>query len=108
VKICGFHPVGAQNSGGFVVFDIEIHTREGTLIKAHKRYSAFVRLRSDLITAFPRLKTLIPRLPPKSSLAKYRPSFLERRRQQLSYWLTTVLLHPETGSSALLRKWVLE
>jgi len=89
VKISGFHPVGAQNSGGFVVFDIEIHTREvsssllsrscldspspfaqNTLIKAHKRYSAFVRLRSDLINAFPQLKTLIPRLPPKSSLGE--------------------------------------
>lgn len=89
VKISGFHPVGAQNSGGFVVFDIEIHTRQvslsscrpqlaphdlhptqNTLIKAHKRYSAFVRLRSELIDAFPQLKALIPRLPPKSSLGE--------------------------------------
>lgn len=82
--------------GGFVVFDCEIKTREvsspplwlrsqahdvslnqGTIIRMLKRYSAFVTLRDDLIRTFPRLRPLIPPLPPKSSLGKrilYSPS----------------------------------
>lgn len=103
--IKGFYSVG-EKAGGFVVFDCEIQTREGPIIRTLKRYSAFVRLRSDLLRAFPAL--VIPRLPPKSSLAKFRQSFLERRRQQLSFWLTTVLLHPETGGCGLVRSWITE
>lgn len=91
VRIRGFHSIGAQNAGGFVVFDIEIVTREvrytegrsraalgsaltdgrggqGTIMRIHKRYSAFSRLRGHLIEAFPHLRPLIPRLPPKSTL----------------------------------------
>ncbi|SCV70521.1 BQ2448_1915 [Microbotryum intermedium] len=104
VRITGFHPVGSQNAGGFVVFEIEI----GTLIKLNKRYSAFVRLRADLVREFPHFRGWVPRLPPKNSLAKYRPSFLDRRRAQLAYWLTTILLHPEAGRCALVRQWVLD
>ncbi|GAA5981592.1 hypothetical protein JCM5350_008036 [Sporobolomyces pararoseus] len=107
-----YHSVGAEGSG-FVVYDIEIQTLPtsssvGTLIRAHKRYSAFVRLRADLVAAFPRLRRAIPLLPPKSSLAKYRRSFLEKRRQNLAFWLTSVLLHPTIGSSSIARNWVLE
>ncbi|SCZ87571.1 BZ3500_MvSof-1268-A1-R1_Chr2-2g05037 [Microbotryum saponariae] len=135
VRITGFHPVGSQNAGGFVVFEIEIVTPQGTLIKLNKRYSAFVRLRADLVREYPHFRGWVPRLPPKNSLgesentkvlylliltqlepvfntllslAKYRPSFLDRRRAQLAYWLTTILLHPEAGRCALVRQWVLE
>ncbi|KDE06177.1 hypothetical protein MVLG_03459 [Microbotryum lychnidis-dioicae p1A1 Lamole] len=108
VRITGFHPVGSQNAGGFVVFEIEIFTPQGTLIKLNKRYSAFVRLRADLVREYPHFRGWVPRLPPKNSLAKYRPSFLDRRRAQLAYWLTTILLHPEAGRCALVRQWVLE
>lgn len=41
---------------------------QGTMIRTLKRYSAFVKLRKDLLETFPRLKPLIPPLPPKSSL----------------------------------------
>ncbi|GAA5895331.1 Ypt35p [Sporobolomyces salmoneus] len=108
-----YHAVGSEGSG-FVVYDIEIQTlptatsSSGTLIRAHKRYSAFVRLRADLINEFPRLRRAIPRLPPKSSLAKYRTSFLDKRRQNLAFWLTNVLLHPVFGGSSIARGWVLE
>ncbi len=106
---------------------------QGIVLHALKRYSAFVQLRNDLLRALPNLKGQIPRLPPKASLckqqssslgwfindramltpwaiaaAKYRPSFLERRRQQLGFWLTSVLLHPEAGASTIMRAWVLE
>ncbi|GAA5967415.1 hypothetical protein JCM3765_001868 [Sporobolomyces pararoseus] len=112
LSIPEYHAVGSEGSG-FVVYDIEIQTlptsfSAGTLIRAHKRYSAFVRLRADLVAAFPRLRRAIPRLPPKSSLAKYRRSFLEKRRQNLAFWLTNVLLHPILGGSSIVRNWVLE
>ncbi|POY73310.1 hypothetical protein BMF94_3645 [Rhodotorula taiwanensis] len=113
VKIAGYHTVGADSSG-FVVFDIELQTLptaaqpQGTVMKIHKRYSAFVQLRRDLLAAHPQFRGLLPRLPPKSSLAKYRPSFLEKRRQRLGYWLATVLLHPIVGGTAVVRGWVLE
>ncbi|GAA5957160.1 hypothetical protein JCM21900_003115 [Sporobolomyces salmonicolor] len=113
LRIPSYHAVGSEGSG-FVVFDIEIETRpsnaatQGTLIRIHKRYSAFVRLRADLLSTFPRLRRIVPRLPPKSSLAKYRPSFLERRRQHLAYWLSTILLHPLLGGAPIVREWILE
>ena len=103
---------------------------QGTVLKIHKRYSAFVQLRHNLLSSYPQFRGLVPRLPPKSSLgmsclvsrgsarihalmsahrpAKYRPSFLEKRRQLLGYWLSTVLLHPILGGTAAVRDWVLE
>ncbi|KAK4048868.1 hypothetical protein OIO90_005676 [Microbotryomycetes sp. JL221] len=108
VKITGYHPVGSQDAAGFVVFDIAIRTREGAELRIHRRYSAFVRLRKELLLAHPELKACVPPLPPKSSFSKYRASFLEKRRQQLSFWLSTVLLHPLAGASAVVRQWVLE
>ncbi|CDR39447.1 hypothetical protein NBRC10512_007863 [Rhodotorula toruloides] len=73
VRITSYHAVGSE-SGGFVVFDIEIDTlpvnstSQGTTIRIHHRYSAFARLRSDLLYAHPRFRNIVPRLPPKSSL----------------------------------------
>ncbi|PRQ77553.1 Phox homologous domain-containing protein [Rhodotorula toruloides] len=113
VRITGYHAVGSE-SGGFVVFDIEIDTlpvnatSQSTTIRIHRRYSAFARLRSDLLYAHPRFRNIVPRLPPKSSLAKYRPSFLERRRQRLAFFLATILLHPILGGDPIVRQWVLE
>ncbi|BGP41449.1 hypothetical protein JCM10449v2_005430 [Rhodotorula kratochvilovae] len=113
VHITGYHAVGSEG-GGFVVFDIEIETLPSgstarpTRIRIHKRYSAFVRLRADLLRVNPSWRGHIPRLPPKSSFAKYRPSFLDKRRQHLAFWLSTVLLHPVVGGSPVVRQWVLE
>lgn len=112
VKMTGYQTVGSEGSG-FVVFDVELQTlptpqSPGTVLKIHKRYSAFVQLRHNLLASYPQFRGLVPRLPPKSSLAKYRPSFLEKRRQLLGYWLSTVLLHPILGGTAVVRDWVLE
>ncbi|TKA55943.1 hypothetical protein B0A53_01644 [Rhodotorula sp. CCFEE 5036] len=112
VKMTGYQTVGSEGSG-FVVFDVELQTlptpqSPGTILKIHKRYSAFVQLRHNLLASYPQFRGLVPRLPPKSSLAKYRPSFLEKRRQLLGYWLSTVLLHPILGGTAVVRDWVLE
>jgi hypothetical protein len=41
---------------------------QGTILKIHKRYSAFVQLRHNLLASYPQFRGLVPRLPPKSSL----------------------------------------
>lgn len=41
---------------------------QGTILKIHKRYSAFAQLRHDLLSSYPQFRGLVPRLPPKSSL----------------------------------------
>ena len=51
---------------------------------------------------------LIPPLPPKAPLARFRPAFLEKRRSLLEFWLTRVMLHPEVGGRGVVRGWVLE
>ncbi|TNY19350.1 hypothetical protein DMC30DRAFT_417953 [Rhodotorula diobovata] len=120
VKITGYHAVGSEG-GGFVLFDIEIETLPSgvaaapTKIRIHKRYSAFVRLRADLLQSNSAFRGHVPRLPPKSSFGtldfvqpKYRPSFLDKRRKLLAFWLSTVLLHPVVGGSPVVRQWVLE
>jgi len=74
----------------------------------HKRYNAFEDLFNSLHRTLPRQQhRIIPLLPPKTSLAKYRPSFLEKRRKMLERWLSSVLLHPDLGGSQAVRNWLL-
>ncbi|GAD94152.1 IQ calmodulin-binding motif protein [Paecilomyces variotii No. 5] len=47
------------------------------------RYSEFDDLRQKLLQAFPNSKHALPPLPPKSVLFKFRPSFLEKRRESI-------------------------
>ncbi|KAI0078068.1 Phox-like protein [Panus rudis PR-1116 ss-1] len=109
VKIVGWTNVGDKLGGAYVVFDCAIHTKEGTVIHVHKRYSAFAELHARLRTLLPRSKQrFLPSMPPKSPLSKFRPSFLEQRRQQLEHWLQSILLHPDLGGSQIVRDWVME
>ncbi|KII87076.1 hypothetical protein PLICRDRAFT_42715 [Plicaturopsis crispa FD-325 SS-3] len=109
VHISGWTHVGDALGGAYIVYDCVIKTKEGTVIHAHKRYSAFVKLLSALRRTLPRnQQQLIPSLPPKSPLARFRPTFLDSRRRQLEYWLSTVLLHPEVGGSKAVREWVMD
>lgn len=68
-----------------------------------KRYSEFDELRQRLVKTFPNsTKKSLPPLPPKSAIYKFRPKFLERRRQGLQYFLICVMLNPEyAGSDAV-------
>ena len=50
----------------------------------------------------------IPTLPPKFPLAKFRPTFLDRRRRHLQHWLSAILLHPEIGGCQAVREWVMD
>ncbi|KAF5336768.1 hypothetical protein D9758_016391 [Tetrapyrgos nigripes] len=110
VKISGWTSVGDNSKGGaYIVYDCVIKTKEGTVIHAHKRYNAFVDLENSLRKTLPRhQQRYIPQLPPKAPLARYRPAFLDRRRRQLEYWLSSVLLHPDVGGCKAVRLWVMD
>ncbi|KAF7419192.1 hypothetical protein PC9H_001778 [Pleurotus ostreatus] len=109
VEISGWTSVGDRKGGAYVVYDCSIKTKEGTVIHAHKRYSAFEELETALRLSLPRnLQASVPDLPPKAPLSKYRPVFLERRRQLLQHWLSSVLLHPEIGACKAVRLWVMD
>lgn len=72
-----------------------------------KRYSEFDELRRTLVKTFPNAtKKSLPPLPPKSAIYKFRPQFLEKRRQGLAYFLTCVMLSPEYASSAAVKEFI--
>ncbi|KAJ7747167.1 Phox homologous domain-containing protein [Mycena maculata] len=108
VKISGWTSVGDALGGAYVVYDCVMKTKEGNLIHAHKRYSDFVALESELLRTLPRSqRTVVPELPPKAPLARYRSAFLARRRHALEHWLSAVLLHPDVGGCEAVRRWVM-
>ncbi|KAF5323242.1 hypothetical protein D9619_013507 [Psilocybe cf. subviscida] len=114
VAISGWSTVGTTGktgkggAGAYVVYDVAITTREGTMMHALKRYTAFEELASKLRKGLPRpLLPFLPPLPPKAPLARFRPAFLETRRRLLQFWLVRVLLHPELGGRREVREWVL-
>ncbi|CDZ97662.1 Intermediate filament-like protein, sorting nexins, and related proteins containing PX (PhoX) domain(s) [Phaffia rhodozyma] len=99
-------PVGSAEC--WVVYEIEIRSiRGGVVVRESKRYSEFCELRESLKQRFPHLRGTIPKLPSKSPLHKFKPSFLETRRLRLQEWLSVILLHSEMGSSDLIRDWLL-
>jgi len=107
VSITGWTNVGDKRGGAYIVFDCAIRTCQDTVIHVHKRFSSFVELRRRLQNFLPdSLQTQLPKLPPKHPLAKYRPSFLDKRRRMLQHWLSAVLLHPELGDSAPVKEWI--
>jgi hypothetical protein len=89
--------------GAYVVWNCTVQTLDGGPMTVRKRYSEFVDLRYRLAKNFPSHTTRsLPPLPPKSAIYKFRPAFLEKRRQGLSYFLTCVMLNPEyAGSDAV-------
>ncbi|EPT01195.1 hypothetical protein FOMPIDRAFT_1161819 [Fomitopsis schrenkii] len=109
VEVIGWTSVGDKRGGAYIVFDCAIKTKEGPVIHVHKRYSAFAELYAHLRARLPQsYQRFIPPLPPKSPLAKFRPSFLDQRRRLLQHWLSSVLLHPDIGGCQILREWVMD
>lgn len=70
------------------------------------RFSSYLAVQADAMQR--NLQSSVPDLPPKAPLSKYRPVFLERRRQLLQHWLSSVLLHPEIGACKAVRLWVMD
>lgn len=77
----------ATNIGAFVVWNIRVQTLQGPYMNIRKRYSEFDDFRRDLIRTFPSFEAAVPVLPPKSTLSRFRPRFLEKRRAGLQYFL---------------------
>ncbi|EAU86527.1 hypothetical protein CC1G_10249 [Coprinopsis cinerea okayama7 len=95
-------------SGAYVVYDCVVTTKENTTFHFLKRYTAFEDLEYALRKTLPPvLRPAIPKLPPKAPFARFRPAFLDKRRQHLQFWLARVLLHPEIGQSEAVKRWVM-
>ncbi|RMZ76121.1 hypothetical protein DV738_g5091, partial [Chaetothyriales sp. CBS 135597] len=93
--------------GAYVVWNCQVQTLDGGPMTIRKRYSEFDELRAQLLKAFPNsTRTSLPPLPPKSIIYRFRPKFLERRRQGLQYFLTCVMLNPEYAGSAPVKHFI--
>lgn len=63
------------------------------LLTILSRYSEFDRLRENLVKAFPHAEGSIPKLPRKSVVSRFRPRFLEQRKNGLSHFIRYVFRH---------------
>ncbi|ETI26256.1 hypothetical protein G647_03033 [Cladophialophora carrionii CBS 160.54] len=98
------NPLGA---GAYVVFNCRVQTLDGGPMTIRKRYSEFDELRAKLMKAFPQAtKSSLPPLPPKSAIYKFRPKFLDKRREGLEYFLNCVMLNPEYAGSTLVKDFI--
>lgn len=50
----------------------------------------------------------LPALPPKSAVYKFKPKFLEKRRQGLDYFLNCVMLSPQFASSIVVKDFIFQ
>ena len=57
------------------------------------RYSEFDRLRENLVKSFPHAEGSIPQLPRKSVVSRFRPRFLEQRKNGLNHFIRYVSNH---------------
>ncbi|EXJ74039.1 uncharacterized protein A1O5_02333 [Cladophialophora psammophila CBS 110553] len=93
--------------GAYVVYNINVQTLDGGPMTIRKRYSEFDELRAKLVKAFPQsTKSSLPPLPPKSAIYKFRPKFLEKRREGLAYFLNCVMLNPEYAGSPIVKDFI--
>ncbi|CAD6589019.1 MAG: PX domain-containing protein ypt35 [Alectoria sarmentosa] len=90
------------NVGSFVVWNCKIETLDTEI----SRYSEFDDLRRKLLMTFPKSGGAMPPLPPKSLFYKFRPSFLEKRRTGLAYFLNCVLLNPDLSSAPVTKEFI--
>jgi hypothetical protein len=108
VQVIGWTSVGDKKGGAYIVYDCAIQTRDGAVMHVHKRYSAFEQLFFRLRETLPAYQQpVIPQLPPKNALSKFRATFLDKRRRALQYWLASVMLHPDVGGCEAIRQWVI-
>lgn len=95
--------------GAYVVWICKVETLDGSPMVIRKRYSEFDELRNKLLKAFPdSTSQSLPPLPPKSAVYKFKPKFLEKRRQGLAYFLNCVMLSPQYASSVIVKDFIFE
>ncbi|KAL1889115.1 PX domain-containing protein ypt35 [Ceratocystis pirilliformis] len=94
------------NIGAFVVWTIQVETLKGAPMQIRKRYSEFDTFRQRLIQTFPRCVASVPALPPKTVIARFNTTFLEKRRAGLQHFLNCILLNPEFSASPIMNEFL--
>ncbi|WPH02438.1 Hypothetical protein R9X50_00530200 [Acrodontium crateriforme] len=97
---------GSTGIGAYVVWHCTITTLKGGSMTLRKRYSEFDKLRTDLVRSFPHAEAMIPHLPRKSVVSRFRPKFLDQRKAGLAHFLTCILLNPEFAASPVLKEFI--
>ena len=97
---------GPTGIGAYVVWHCTVETLKGGDMTIRKRYSEFDQLRENLVRAFPHAEAMIPELPRKSVVSRFRPRFLEARKAGLSHFLNCILLNPEFAASPILKDFI--
>lgn len=97
---------GPSGIGAYVVWHCTVSTLKGGDLAIRKRYSEFDQLRADLVRSFPHAEAMIPQLPRKSVVSRFRPKFLEQREAGLSHFLSCILLNPEFAASPVLKDFI--
>lgn len=92
--------------GAYVVWHCTVSTLKGGDMEIRKRYSEFDDLRANLVKSFPHAEAMIPKLPRKSVVSRFRPKFLEQRKVGLGEFLACVLLNPEFAASPVLKEFI--
>ncbi|KAM0712447.1 hypothetical protein Q7P37_011543 [Cladosporium fusiforme] len=95
---------GTSGIGAYVVWHCTVRTLKGGDMNIRKRYSEFDRLRSNLVKSFPHAEGSIPQLPRKSVVSRFRPKFLEQRKNGLNHFVSCILLNPEFAASPVLKE----
>ncbi|KAG9287938.1 hypothetical protein G9A89_017533 [Geosiphon pyriformis] len=91
--------------GSYIVYTCTVKGQKGANIAVRKRYSDFINLRGQLLKDQPSYRKLVPKLPPKKVIGKFDAEFIEKRRNELEYFLTYVLLHPMLGATPVVCHW---
>lgn len=97
---------GATGIGAYVVWHCTVSTLKGGDLSIRKRYSEFDQLRTDLVRSFPHAEAMIPQLPRKSVVSRFRPHFLEQRKTGLEHFMNCILLNPEFAASPVLKDFI--
>ncbi|KAK0259932.1 PX domain-containing protein ypt35 [Friedmanniomyces endolithicus] len=95
---------GPTGIGAYVVWHCTVRTLHGGDLELRKRYSEFDQLRVDLVRSFPHAEAMIPKLPRKSVVSRFRPKFLESRKAGLQQFLSYILLNPEFAASPMVKE----
>nr|OQO25509.1 hypothetical protein B0A51_04713 [Rachicladosporium sp. CCFEE 5018] len=97
---------GPTGIGAYLVWNCSVATLKGGVMSIRKRYSEFDKLRNNLIKAFPYSEASIPPLPRKSVVSRFRPEFLEHRKNGLNHFVNCILLNPEFAASPILKDFI--
>lgn len=97
---------GPTGIGAYVVWHLTVSTLKGGDLEIRKRYSEFDQLRTDLVRSFVDAEAMIPDLPRKSVVSRFRPKFLDQRKKGLTHFMNCILLNPEFAASPVLKDFI--